>query len=190
MVAGGPSASDAPLGQVQGRCRVITINNSWRLAPWADVLYACDYSWWRAFSGVPEFNGIKISQDPACDRSPWGIHRVTIIKDNDRLLVKQPGVLGWGGNSGFHALNLAVQFGASKIILVGYDMRLDQGVHWHGRHQHGLNNPTALNVERWCRAVDGAADVISGLGIRAINASPVSRLTAYAKMSLMEALTC
>lgn len=139
---------------------------------------------------MPDFKGLKITQDKQCDRHPWGIKQIEVVRTKDRLLVSEFGVLGWGGNSGFHALNLAIQFGATKIILVGYDMRLDRGVHWHGRHPTQLNNPTDGNVERWRRAIDGTAPFIDALGVRCINASPVSALMNFPKMTLEDALAC
>jgi hypothetical protein len=54
---------NAGVDLAKGRAKVIAINNSWRLAPWADALYGCDYTWWHANRGVPEFAGLKISQD-------------------------------------------------------------------------------------------------------------------------------
>lgn len=106
------------------------------------------------------------------------------------MLVGTFGTLGWGGNSGFHALNLAVQFGVKRIALVGFDMRCDKGLHWHGSHEKGLNNPTPGNVERWRRVTDAAAPVLAALGVSVINCSPISALTAYPKMSLSEAMEC
>lgn len=111
-----------------------------------------------------------------------------VEKSQDKLLVGMFGTLGWGGNSGFHALNLAVQFGAKWIALVGYDMRCDRGLHWHGKHIPGLNNPTPQNVERWRRVTDEAAPMLAALGVTVVNCSPISALTAYPKMSLKEAL--
>lgn len=99
------------------------------------------------------------------------------------------GTVGWAGNSGFHCLNLAVQFLAAKIILVGFDMTVAHGLHWHGKHV-GLNNPTDRNVARWRRCVDAAAEVIDALGIKVVNASQISALQNYPKMSLEEALAC
>ena len=78
----------------------------------------------------------------------------------------------------------------SKIILVGYDMSVDHGLHWHGRHARGLNNPSRPNVARWRRVVDGAAEAIAGMGIPVLNCSPISALENYPKMSLEEALAC
>lgn len=118
------------------------------------------------------------------------INVVSIVRGRDQVQLERPAEIGDGGNSGFQALNLAAQFGARRICLVGYDMRLDRGVHWHGRHRRGLNNPTDRNLVRWRRALDGAAPVLAALGIEVVNCSPVSTLTAYPVMSLDEALRC
>lgn len=109
--------------------------------------------------------------------------------NNDRLELLKKGTVGWGGNSGFHCLNLAVHLGAAKIVLVGFDMRLDHGVHWHGRHEL-LNNPTERNIARWRRVIDAAAETIEALGIQVINASPISTLERYPKMTLKKAMSC
>ena len=52
-----------------------------------------------------------------------------------------PGLIHQGQNSGYQALNLAVLWGAAKVLLLGYDMTL-QGlrVHFVGNHA-GLPNP-------------------------------------------------
>lgn len=100
------------------------------------------------------------------------------------------GTIGWGGNGGFHALNLAVQFGVKKIILIGYDMRLDLGVHWHGPHPEKMGNPTDGNVARWRRVIDEAALTLEGLEIEVVNCSEISALKSYPKMNLERALAC
>lgn len=186
IVGSGPSAADTPLSAGPHRC--IAINNSWRLAPWADVLYATDFVWWERNGGVPDFAGLKISQDNRlADRPAWGVKLVT-GRDDARILVTTPGEISHGGNSGFAALNLAVQFGASRIVLVGYDMRVDRGLHWHGKHGDGLNNPSEETTRKWRRMIDGQAPILAALGVKVINASPVSALTAFPKMDLREAL--
>ena len=160
------------------------------MAPWADALYACDYDWWKANAGVPEFAGLKISQDVDTQRRYPEVKKVDCVRERDDILLTQAGRIGWGGNSGFHALNLAAQFAASKIILVGYDMRLDQGLHWHGKHPNGQNNPLAKNIDRWRKAIDQAAPVFEALGVPVINASSASALMAYPKMTFREAMRC
>ncbi|MFN4176430.1 hypothetical protein [Phenylobacterium sp.] len=99
-------------------------------------------------------------------------------------------MLGFGGNSGFHAVNLAVQLGVRRIVLVGFDMSLADGVHWHGAHDARLNNPTAQSLARWAGVLDRQALRLAQLGVEVLNASPVSALAAYPKVSLEDALAC
>lgn len=188
IVAAGPTANKVDLTSAKGKAKFIAINSSHSLVPWADVLYGCDAMWWNAYKGVPGFAGLKITQDEKLKNNDWGIKRVFIIKGHDMLLTAEPAKLGWGGNSGFHALNLAVQFGVRAIILVGYDMHLRAGLHWHGSHVRGLNNPTKNNVERWRRVVDEASGPIKQLGIKVINCSEISELRNYPKMSFENAM--
>lgn len=119
-----------------------------------------------------------------------GLRLVTVRRQCDRLLTAPPGIIGAGGNSGFQALNLAVQWGAARILLVGYDMTLAHGIHWHGRHGAGLHNPTDRSVARWRRAFDAAADTLAALGVQVVNTSPISALRRYPKQSFQEAAGC
>ncbi len=106
----------------------------------------------------------------------------------DQLLVDQPGVIGWGANSGFQALNLAVQLGARRILLCGFDCSLEKGTHWHGRHPSPLDNPRQASVDRWGAALDAQAPFVESLGIPVINCASHSRLAAFPRRPLMEAL--
>lgn len=138
---------------------------------------------------MPEFKGLKITQDPTAAKA-YGLRRVTLRKSADRLLMDEAGVIGWGGNSGFHALNLALQFGAARIVLVGYDLSARAGLHWHGKHPPQLNNPTPRLLQKWAEILDRQAPFLAALGVEVLNASPQSALCAYPKVSLKEALRC
>jgi hypothetical protein len=139
--------------------------------------------------GVALFGGLKISQDRvACDQFK-DIRKVTVDTRGNHLLLDTPGQIGSGGNGGFQALNLAVQFGASPILLVGFDMRIDLGEHWHPRHYPPLSNPHPNdNLPRWRAALDGADGVLNSLGVKVANCSAVSLLKAYPKMTVQEAM--
>ncbi len=182
IVASGPSAVEQPIDLARGAAKVVAINNSWRLAPWADMLYASDAAWWRAHE--PAFDGLRVSRSDVD-----GVVRVAIRdKDHPRRDVMQfdeLGLIGAGGCSGFQALNLVAQMGATDIALVGFDARVDNGVHWHGRHEL-TGNPTRWTAATWARNLDAAAPVLAARGIRVVNCSPVSALTAYEKMGLEE----
>lgn len=192
IVASGPSAKKAGVELLRDKVRVIAVNESWQLCPWADALYACDGNWWRLHDGVKKFNGLKLSQDQvACDLYS-DIRKITIVDIHcDKIMTEKPGHVGAGGNSGFQCLNLAAQFGGKRILLVGYDMRVDYGEHWHPRYQMPLSNPHPYdNLPRWRKAIDGAHQRLGQLGIKVVNCSMVSLLTAYPKMTLTEALRC
>lgn len=182
IVAAGPSAKDARLDLVRGRAKVLAINESWRLCPWADALYAHDYSWWSR--SAPDFGGLKITGQERAARE-FGLEHVK-VRSQVHTISLDPGEVGSGGNSGFQGLNLAVLFGASRIVLVGFDMRWSEGLHWHGRHPKGLNNPSAELVETWRKRLDAVAPALRGMGVEILNASPSSALTAYSMADLGE----
>lgn len=183
IVASGPSAVEQPIDLAHGRARCVAVNNSWRLAPFADVLYASDAAWWRE-NDHAGFGGLRVSRSDVD-----GVLRVAIRDKGhplrDVMHFDTPGVIGAGGCSGFQALNLAAQFGATDIALVGFDARVDNGVHWHGNHER-TGNPTRWTAAIWAANLDAAASVLAGRGIRVVNCSPVSALTAYEKMGLEE----
>lgn len=189
IVASGPSAKGPNYELYRDRAKFIVTNSSWKLVPWADVLLAADASWWNRNKGAPEFKGLKVTLD-------WNVHRefdIKLIKLSklDRGIVTSPsGVVGKGGNSGFYAINLAVQFGSKKIVLSGFDMTLDNGgSHWHGDHPKGMNNPRKQTIEKWRTLLDHEAKTFQKLGVEMINSSLQSALTAYPKISLEEALS-
>lgn len=194
LVGGGPSAGDAPLDKARGRARVLVVNEGYRLAPWADVLYAADAPWWQSKRGCREFGGLRVSQSDQAAKMYPGIREVRLRRVG-QIIRKPKGWLGAGSNdrgtgahSGFQALNLAVQFGARKIVLVGYDMTVAHGHHWHGRHEGGLNNPTEAGAARWRAVVDRQAPYLEAIGVEVVNASPISALENYPKMTLEQAL--
>lgn len=141
-----------------------------------------------AHEGARKFTGLKITQDRGVPGLYPDVRRVTVQAGCNELLFERFGVIGWGGNGGFHALNLAIQFGASYIVGVGFDMSLEHGVHWHGRHGAGLNNPRQASVDKWRQNFDAQRRILDMLGVEFVLGSPDSRLTAFRKLSFEEAL--
>jgi hypothetical protein len=142
MIGGGPSAKSVDIASIQGRARVITINNSWELAPFTDVLFFGDARWWRWHGGkVPlDFSGrivtvtksqpenprfVRLRQDTVPSGHSLGDDPLSF----DKIAVK-------GADSGHKAINLAFHLGCSRIALIGYDMRFDSNrqAHWHPDH--------------------------------------------------------
>lgn len=189
IVACGPSVDAGDLAQLKDKIKVIAIKEAAvNVCPWADVVYGCDWPWWHYRKGLPQFNGIKIGWDGRIFSTFKDVKRVTIEhRQLDSILVKQPLFLGSGGNSGFQALNLAVQFGANKILLAGFDMKIGQPPHYYGRNRWDrATNPAASNFKRWSRSFSQSASLLESMGIDVVNVSQGSALECFAKASVAE----
>lgn len=142
--------------------------------------------------GLPEFHGAKIS---------WAatgyadVRTVQIAKGNGKGtwsedLSFEPDTIGGGGNSGFQALNLALQWGARRIIFVGLDMVETPRIHWYGRNNWPMaNNPDRTNFKRWIANFDRIAPTLQRIGADVVNASPNSAVKAFRKASIEQALS-
>jgi hypothetical protein len=156
------------------------------------MVYGCDPAWWRHRKGLPEFTGLKVAWSGAQVDFP-DLLRIDIQRGPggyaDRMVFDRPGVIGGGGNSGFQALNLAVQLGARRVLLIGFDINDAAGKHWYGRNGWaGANNPDDGCFRRWRAALDAAAPVLAACGVDVINASPVTTLQGFRKATVEAAL--
>lgn len=189
IIASGPSLKKKDVELLRGRARVIAIKKCVEYAPWADIVYGCDGPWWRGVQGLMKFQGLKLAFEPTVCGSEYGIKKVEIDKFRDRFLFDKVGKVGSGGNSGFQALNLVAQFGAKRIILLGFDMQGDDGAHWYGRNNWAMcNNPMQINYQRWQRSFESAAFELSKRGIEVINASRNTALKCFRVQPIETAL--
>lgn len=183
ILASGPSLSEAQceLARVWRHAssetarRVIAVNTTFRRAPWADVLYACDAPWWRVYHQevATTFKGQRWTQDPAAARL-FPLELIPSVRGKG--LGKRPGLIHQGGNGGYQAINLAYQAGAKKMVLLGFDM---QGSHWHGKYTNGLPNTAPHLFEEWIKSFDALAADLEEEGVEVMNCSPSSRLTCF-----------
>lgn len=137
---------------------------------------------------MPDFEGLRVTQGDYVPPRGIDVKRVHIVRHDDEMRLDKFGHIGWGGNSGFQALNLAVQFGAKRVVLVGYDMHLEAGIHWHGKHGGRLSNPTKGNARSWRARLDAVAETLARAGVEVLNASPISALQNYRKVDFEEAI--
>ncbi|QEY18911.1 hypothetical protein D0C16_05475 [Cellvibrio sp. KY-GH-1] len=80
---------------------------------------------------------------------------------------------------------MAAYLGVKRVIMLGYDMQHTGGkTHWHGDHPKGLAN--AGKVNKWPVQFDYLKNNLGDVEI--INASSVSALTCFKRVSLDEAL--
>jgi hypothetical protein len=187
ILAGGPSLRGFDAEVLRGRGRVIAINNSFLLAPWADVLYYADRSWWLAHraEALPVFSGpYRVSIGTSED----GTRRLRTTGVSG--LEQNPAALKHGSNSGYQAIGLAYHFGAARIVLLGYDMHVDgTRTHWHDGHpNHTLASQAKALAEIFLPRFASLVEPLKAAGIEVLNATPGSALTCWPMVSLAEVL--
>ena len=184
-LASGPSLVPDDVEYCRGKATVIAVNDSWRLAPWADALIGSDSAWWRYHKGVPDFPGLKFCLESSAAVFPG----MTVLRNTGETGIEaDPTGLRTGRNSGAAAINLAVHFGAKRIILLGYDMDApDQNkTHWFGNHPQGLRGGSPYPLFRAMIAT--MVDPLKHAGVQVINASRATALECFPRLPLTEAL--
>ena len=200
-VASGPSSAGLDLTPLATR-RVIAINDNYRRCRCAALLYFCDWKWWcwhRDRSAFRAFAGLKATLDARVAAADPGIRW---LRNGDQGppgsagragLCLEPDRLRTGRNSGYQALNLAVHLGASRIVLIGYDMKVgpEGQEHWFGQHRDlaGRPVPTAAGtIGRWADGFASLPPQLESLGVEVLNAGPDSAIDCFPRVRLADCL--
>ena len=191
VAATGPSLTEEVVERVfcEG-INTIAVNDAYRLMPWADALYACDGAWWDHHKACRGFGGAKWSSHQAGTNDKLRharLYGLSLVNGSDgQGFSTDPAHIHYGGNSGFQAINLALLFGAIRIVCIGFDMQtVDDKAHFFGNHPGRLQRST--NYERFCNAFRFAAKTLPP-GVEIINATPNSALKCFPRMPLETAL--
>jgi len=181
-IASGPSLTREDVQYVRGRGRVIVVNRSYELAPWADVLYAADADWW---SNTPEASSFAGERWAASVGGPLErVRRVRVVSAAG--LSRDPSCLVSGGHSGYQAIGFALLRGAARIVLLGYDMQCTRGLtHWHGDHPRPLQNQT--NFANRIRRMRQLALDLAAAGVECINCTRETALPFFKRSTLESA---
>ena len=174
---------------IRGLGRVIAINDSYQLAPHADVLYSSDFPWWRRSRIQVQHSWfgqyIVLMNDGA-----WVGEGVRSLRQGpDRGLSHDPKTLCNGKNSGYAAINLAYLFGAARIYLLGYDMRVTNNrIHWHGNDHASPVEYQRRCDKLWLPLFDTLVGPLKTAGVEVRNVNPESALHCWPKIALRDAV--
>jgi hypothetical protein len=158
--------SRAVAESVRGRCKAVAVSDAYTLAPWADALVSNDAMWWKVHAAAVDtfpgrkFAGCRVPEIEALPVSP---------------------VFGLGSNSGLQGMRVAVLLGATRILLLGFDMR---GDHFFGKHPAPLRNTTTIRYQILRKQFD------RWRGCPVINCTPGSALKQFPFMTFEEAMAC
>jgi hypothetical protein len=189
ILASGPTAGLCDTSLLPG-WPVIAVNDGIYLYHQAGWLYAADWRWWDAHHEhvVQHSPRTELWSQDAKASQKYRLHHVEGVRGPG--LSTEAGKIKLGGhigNSGAQAMNLAVMFGAKRLILVGFDMkRIDGKAHYFGEHPPGLNRG-----DGWTNFVAQMGPMAAELyeaGVKVINTSPDTALPYFDKGNLPQAL--
>ena len=188
----GPSVTPEVIQQLQAtRLPIFGCNNAYQVAP-LRALLACNPEWWDYY--YPRDAALRLG---AFEKWTWDLptaekyglaHIQGLWADG---LSRNPEVIHYGHSSGYQLIGLALHYGVTNMVLIGYDLRYPAAYsgterlaggdrHYFGEYPAELQHWTKYNI--------GPAGELNGLlncyrtikpedyGIRIINCSPGSAL--------------
>lgn len=169
---------------------VIGVNGAYKLGSWLDVCFFGDKDWYFAnnkeleewpglvvgcaeFLALPGFEYLPVKHLLKEPRKYYGISA-------------HPQRVCWNHNSGAAAISLAHHMGCKQIILLGFDMCLNnEGAgHWHNMYANKTDMPFHRHLVGFARIAKDAKE----LGIELLNASPNSAIKELKKVCVNELL--
>lgn len=172
IIASGPSLTkeDCDLVRRSG-CPTIAVNSSWKIAPFADVLYAGDACWWDEYGAEVTIPAERWT----CSRQAAAKHKIKLHSAYGPY------------NSGSRAIQFALERGATRVLLLGYDCSVEDGSHWHGDHER-TKNPTPDRVRLWHRQFAAVALQAKVRKAQVVNCSRKTALSAFPRGNLVQEL--
>lgn len=186
-LASGPSLTKDDVDYCYGRAdAIIAVNDTYRLAPFANAIMASDAAWWAVHKGVPDFLGERYSLEASACR----VAGVKVLRRTGESGIEtDPTGLRTGRNSGAAAINLAVHYGAARVVLLGYDMQATRGdrhSHFFGSHPFPLRRTSNYTMFR--QMFEHMVEPLAKLKVEVINCSRETSLRAFPRKPLAEVL--
>lgn len=192
-LASGPSLTAEICEKVRAR-KTIVVNSSCMLAPWADVLYFTDSSWYEDRRElVANWPGLVMSM------SKWAKKELPdkvlkIMGEGDPRLFSgdfpPPGspVIRQGRTSGHTAISLAIALGATRVGLLGYDMRPVEGREHHHSEYKG-DRDLSVYATDYVPAFNGWDAAAKLAGVTILNCTSGSAITEFEFADLDQVLS-
>jgi hypothetical protein len=189
-----PPSAYSPYMHLIHNEHVIGVNMSYKIGNWIDVVMFGDSGFFsKERVGLSQFPGLKVACNPTSKAERW-IKTLGRDGQHSKGLSTNPTMVSWNGNTGAAAINLAVHFGAKRILLLGFDMDIDSHKmqHWHNLYGKGPvaddRRKRKLPFARHIACFPIIAVDAKKLGVEIINVSPDSAIDNFPKMSIKELL--
>ena len=174
---------------------VIGINVSFMIGTWIDVVFFGDGSFFLRYKHeLAAFPGLKVSCDPKTSHYDW-VKTLERDADHGKGISQNPRKVSWNHNSGAAAISMAVNAGAKRIILLGFDMQLakNEQQHWHDmyrilvRDRHNGKPPKSLPFDLQLLGFPVIAADAKRIGVEILQIGE-SAITCFQKIKLEDVL--
>ena len=175
----------------------IVVNSSYTLAPEADILFFTDNSWFlqRVEKLEPWKDRIITLSKRAKGLWPDHVRRIQEVADRPEFPMPGAPSVRKGRTSGHTAVALAVALGAVEIVLLGFDMRMDDRGREHHHDEYKKADPEryrqrdfGLYENEYIPAFAGWDAQAKKIGVTIYNATEGSALHEFEHVALSEIL--
>jgi hypothetical protein len=172
---------------------VIGINVAYLIGDWLDMAFFGDKGFYLAHRDqLAAYPKLKVSCHPEMIKVPWVKY---LAKDPRHVkgISSNNAMVSWNGNSGAAAISLAVHTGVKRIILLGFDMKLDgkERQHFHACYTYPVDKKKRMRTLPFHRHLPGFIQIAEDarkMGIEIINASPESAITQFPRVNIKDLL--
>lgn len=183
ILGGGPSLSQVDLAPLQHE-HVIGVNDAFKLGAWVDICWWGDCRWgiWN-LDELLKYQGLNVS----CTRCNCQHPKTLQVRRKEGSGISMnPEEVFWNKSSGASAINLAYHLGASKVVLLGFDMKVNERNehNWHQNHR-AHPRPSAYQ-ERFLPPFIKIKEDADKLGLDIVNATVDSELKVFPMVKLKE----
>lgn len=168
---------------------IIAVNMAYRLGSWVDCVFFGDNDFLKNQQiEFFAFKGMRITSAPSFLKDDYGNRLRVIERDEKKKLgiCFEPNKVAWNLNSGAAAINLAYHFGVKRIILLGFDMKLDgaNNQHWHKFYSGALTTIGGVMASH-LRSFPVIAKDLEGI-VDIVNCNPDSAIESFPKMNFKD----
>ena len=199
ILGGGPSLNDVNFDLIKDK-HVIGVNNAYgdricdkkgnlieyKCRDWVDVCFYGDGRWfdWHK-EWIKNFKGQIFS----CATRARHLSGVVYIQRGKSLGIEtKTNAVSWNRSSGATAISLAYHFGAKRIILLGFDMKMVNGKgNWHNDHKTARKDPSVYR--RFNEVFKHIKKDADKLGVEILNATTDSAIADF-KVVKLEDIIC
>lgn len=175
ILGGGPSINAVDFSLIKDK-HIVGVNDAFKLGNWVDVCWFGDERWYQwNKEKLRHYQGILFGCPPNSHKI---VKVINVLRSDICGISPSPDRIYWNKSSGGSAINLAYHLGATKIVLLGYDMHVvDDRHNWHSNHKHIPRND--IYERRFIPPFEKIAQDADRIGLEIINATPNSALTVF-----------